>query len=36
MRTENIDNPFAEEELGDKVIVGGRSLVLLTDGTSRE
>jgi glycogen operon protein len=31
MRTENIDDPFAEEQLGDKVIVGGRSLVLLTD-----
>ena len=31
MRTENIDDPFADEDLGDKVIVGGRSLVLLTD-----
>jgi glycogen operon protein len=33
MRTENIDDPFAEEDLGDKVIVGGRSLVLLSDGS---
>jgi glycogen operon protein len=31
MRTEKIDDPFADEDLGDKVIVGGRSLVLLTD-----
>jgi isoamylase len=29
--TENIDNPFAEMKVGDKVIVGGRSLKLLSD-----
>ncbi len=32
MRTENIDDPFSVEQLGEKVIVGGRSLVLLSDG----
>ena len=32
MNTENIDDPFAQEKLGDKFIVGGRSLVLLSDG----
>ena len=31
MKTENIDDPFAKEKLGDKVIVGGRSMVLLSD-----
>ena len=31
MNTENIDDPFAQEKLGDKFIVGGRSLVLLSD-----
>jgi isoamylase len=33
MRTENIEDPFAEAELEEKVIVGGRSMVLLTDGS---
>ena len=32
MKTENIEDPFAQEKLGEKVIVGGRSLVLLSDG----
>jgi hypothetical protein len=32
MKTENIDDPFKQEKLGEKVIVGGRSLVLLSDG----
>ncbi len=31
LRTENIDDPFAQERLGEKIIVGGRSLVLLSD-----
>ena len=31
LRTENIDDPFAEVELGDKMIVGGRSMVVLSD-----
>jgi glycogen operon protein len=35
MRTENLEDPFAEVELGEKVIVGGRSLVLLKDGADR-
>ena len=33
LRTENIDDPFAEETLETKIIVGGRALVLLSDGT---
>ncbi len=32
MKTENIDDPFAHEKLGETIIVGGRSLVLLSDG----
>ena len=28
--TENIDDPFATSELGDKVILGGRSMMVLT------
>ena len=32
MKTENIDDPFAGGQLDAKVIVGGRSLVLLSDG----
>ena len=32
MNTENVDDPFAHEKLEDKFIVGGRSLVLLSDG----
>ena len=31
LNTENIDDPFAEAVLGDSIIVGGRSLVLLSD-----
>jgi glycogen operon protein len=31
MNTENLDDPFAKEKLGEKFIVGGRSLVLLSD-----
>jgi len=31
--TENIDQPFVRVLLGNKVIVGGRSLKLLSDGT---
>ncbi len=31
MNTENIDDPFKIEKLEDKFIVGGRSLVLLSD-----
>jgi isoamylase len=31
MNTENIDDPFAQAKLEDKFIVGGRSLVLLSD-----
>ena len=31
MRTENIDDPFANFELGEKIILGGRSLALLSD-----
>ena len=33
MKTENIEDPFAEAELGEKIVVGGRSLTLLSDGT---
>jgi isoamylase len=32
INTANIEDPFAEAELGDKIIVGGRTLVLLSDG----
>ena len=32
LNTENIHDPFAQEKLEDKFIVGGRSLVLLSDG----
>jgi len=34
--TENIKNPFAETDLGEKVILGGRSLKLLSDGIADE
>ncbi len=30
--TENIDDPFAEETFGEKVIVGGRSMRVFRDG----
>ncbi len=30
--TQNIDDPFATEELGDKVILGGRSMRVFCDG----
>jgi glycogen operon protein len=30
-RTEDIENPFNQIDLGEKIIVGGRSLVLLSD-----
>ncbi|SNS98318.1 isoamylase [Granulicella rosea] len=33
MNTANIEDPFAEAPLDKKIIVGGRSLVLLSDGT---
>jgi glycogen operon protein len=36
LRTENIDNPFEKIQLEDKIIVGGRSLVLLSDGEPGE
>ncbi len=32
LRTENIEDPFAKADIADKIIVGGRSLVLLSDG----
>jgi len=32
MNTENIDNPFVVKNVGEKVIVGGRALKLLSDG----
>lgn len=32
LRTENIENPFAHVKLGDKIIVGGRALAVLSDG----
>jgi isoamylase len=32
MNTENIEDPFAEETLGEKVIVGGRSMRIFSDG----
>jgi glycogen operon protein len=31
INTQNIDDPFAEEPVGEKIIVGGRSLVLFKD-----
>ncbi len=31
MKTENIDDPFAHEKLGETIVVGGRSMVLLSD-----
>ena len=34
LRTENIDDPFARETLESKIVLGGRSLVLLSDGTA--
>jgi isoamylase len=33
LNTENIDDPFAEEETGEKVIVGGRALRVFSDGS---
>ncbi len=36
MDTENIDDPFAEAEVGEKVIVAGRSLMLFCDYSQRE
>jgi len=36
LRTENIDDPFGKIKLEDKIIVGGRSLVLLSDGEPAE
>jgi isoamylase len=32
MRTENVEDPFAEMKLEEKLIVGGRSMVVLSDG----
>jgi glycogen operon protein len=34
LATENIDDPFAPAEIGDKVIVGGRSLRVFCDSAS--
>ena len=31
MKTENIEDPFCKQKIEDKIIVGGRSLVLLSD-----
>jgi glycogen operon protein len=31
MDTENVDDPFHEEKVGEKVIVGGRSMELFSD-----
>jgi glycogen operon protein len=31
--TQNIDDPFAEQEIGEKVILGGRSMRVFRDGT---
>jgi hypothetical protein len=31
VNTENIEDPFAQSPVGEKVIVGGRSLNLLSD-----
>jgi glycogen operon protein len=33
LNTENIDDPFAAEQTGEKVIVGGRALRVFRDGT---
>jgi glycogen operon protein len=32
LNTENVDDPFAQCSLGDSIIVGGRTFVLLSDG----
>ena len=32
LRTENIEDPFAHVKLGNKIIVGGRALAVLSDG----
>jgi glycogen operon protein len=32
MDTENIEDPFKAQDVGDKVIVGGRSMMLFSDG----
>jgi isoamylase len=34
LNTENIDDPFAEAPVGEKIIVGGRSFVMLSDCAS--
>ena len=36
MRTENIDDPFAQVKLDAQLIVGGRSMVVLSDGPEVE
>ena len=36
INTENIDAPFSRAEAGEKIIVGGRSLVLLSDAATQE
>ena len=36
LRTENVEDPFAREALGATIILGGRSLVLLSDGKMGE
>jgi len=35
MDTENVDDPFAQQDIGAKVIAGGRSMVLFSDGKKR-
>ena len=32
LNTDNIEDPFMEAELADKIILGGRTLILLSDG----
>jgi len=33
--TENLDDPFAEAEMGETAIVGGRSVRVYSDGTQK-
>jgi len=35
LNTENIEDPFAAEEVAEKVIVGGRALRVFSDGKGR-
>ena len=36
LNTENMDDPFEETSAGEKIIVGGRTFVLLSDGKTTE